>query len=211
MIFWGGMIWFFLISLMLERSHNYTIKEPYLASAWNCCHNQIIHVWVKQTSAWAGIKACSKFTDNQFKYRLSCHYGQKKIYNQSMMMIIYARPYIPCPPSLLCALCYPATMYNPRGTQRDFTGPTISDGGQEDQAIEWLRGYTPGQQRSASSGVSGTCESDAHGSDMFSLGSTGGGGAYNQEYSTSLRHVSIGCIAATAHKITHLCSQVALK
>jgi len=78
MIFWGGAIWFFLITPMLERSCNHTIKTPYLASAWNCHHDQIIHAQVKQTSAWAGIKVCSKFTDNQFKHRLWCHYSQKK-------------------------------------------------------------------------------------------------------------------------------------
>jgi len=59
-------------------------------------------------------------------------------------------------------------------------------------------------------GVSSIRNSDTHSSDMFGLGFTGGGGggAYGQENSGSMRRVSIGRVVERAYNITYLCSQV---
>ena len=115
------------------------------------------------------------------------------------------------PPSLLCALYYPASMYNQPAPQRDFSSTATSNSGQEDRTFECLRGFSPVQARSASFGLSNPCEPDAHGSDVFSLGSMGGGGGagvYDQDHSSSLMRVSIGRVVARAYIITHPCSQV---
>ena len=67
------------------------------------------------------------------------------------------------------------------------------------------------QEHSTSLGVSGTHESDAHGIDVLNLGPMRGGGAYGQGYSSAIRHVSIGDVAARAYEINHLCSQVPIQ
>ena len=73
------------------------------------------------------------------------------------MILVYAQPYIiPHPPSLLRALCYPATMHTQPVTQKVFSSIATSNGAQEDQAIERLRGHTPVQEQSTSLGVSST-------------------------------------------------------
>ena len=105
-------------------------------------------------------------------------------------------------------------MYNDSMTQRGSSGITRSNRAQEGQPAECNRGYALTQDPAMAFSVSSIHESDAHSSNAFSLGfmggggGGGGGGAYGQEYSGSLRHVSIRCIAERAYVIAHLCSQV---
>ena len=123
------------------------------------------------------------------------------------MIIVYAQPYIPHPPSLPPSLVLSniqpqVSMYNHPSTQRNFLCVARLNSAQGGEALECLRGYILVQERSTSLGMSSTCEAVEQGNNMFGLGSTGGGDVYGCENSASLRHVSI--IVARAYEITHL-------
>ena len=70
---------------------------------------------------------------------------------------------------------------------------------QEDLSFDRVRNYSPVQDRTTSFGMSRTREGDARGNDVL-----GGSGAYNHDYSSSLRQVSIGSVAARAYESTHI-------
>jgi len=70
---------------------------------------------------------------------------------------------------------------------------------QEDLSFNHIRNYSLVQDWSMSFGMSRTHEVDVHRNDML-----GGSGAYNHDYSSSLRQVSIRSVAARAYKITHI-------
>ena len=90
----------------------------------------------------------------------------------------------PCPPSFALS----TTMYNEPATST-----------QEDLSFDHVRNYSLVQDQFMSFGMSRTCEVDTCGNDVL-----GGSGAYNHNYSSSLRQVSIRSVSTRAYKITHI-------